>query len=646
MKKIIVILFSLFSLGTYAQDLGILHCTENPEINRFFSEELEGRYRQTQQYIQAQENQKAYSNALNLIELAQIANLPAYLAEANNLTGIASFYLGKYTDAFTYFLKTSIIYEESGNEYGVVRSYNNVATLLEIMGDQEQALVYFQRIWELIQDDQTNSLHATVLFNMSNTYVDLGEYRNALVYGYRALDIARAERDTSTQMGVLYNMADAEQRFGGLHTALSYLDSAQVLLNAYYNHREYVRIHRMYGTVYNKLGRTALAWYHLEKSLLAIQGRPNDDDMRRLSPELSVYYESVGNFKQALHYDSLYLELQKSEVYDNLDELAESIYTEFEIRRARRESMELEKEKAQQQQIIEVRRRVNVAMSLLILVFSLSLIFGIYEIRKRKKEAGILKEQNDLLQEANENLQETEDRLQKENEILNTYLSVIAHDLINPFQSLLGFTRMLKEEMNELKPEEISSFTHTIHASAINLNNLLINLMEWSQLHSGDFTPKPETVRIPDLVAEITGLYQLSLLQKELELKQNLNPNITVYCDPKAIHTILRNLVSNAIKFSYPGSVIQVKAETSDEVTVLCVSDQGKGISEEVRDKLFTGDAFQSDPGTKNETGTGLGLLICKDLAEVNQGKLWFENQKEGGTAFFIALPSGRRKDA
>lgn len=594
-------------------------------------------------WLQANKKYEASLIEINpLIHFLESLHADTKLADVYILEGINHFYLGNYVKAIESILQAANYYETMDDDYGLMLSYNNIAGVLEILGDQEKSLEYFQKIWPLLENSNYEHFKATVLFNFSNTYVDLNRYEDALRYGYKALEKARELGLTELEIGCFYNMADAHYRNNRLELALASLDSAHLLLQNNDHHERFIQVHRMYGAVYNKMNRHALAFFHLDKALQKIANKPSRDNMRRLAPHLTEYFEATGNYKKAYYYDRLQLTIEKMKVWDKTDELASGIYAEFDLKRKEQENQALKVKRIRQEQLLKLNRKKNlffIASGTLLLLFLTAIILG---TRRRRKQLSIVKEQNLLLKQANARLEENMKKLRKENEVLNTYLSVVAHDLINPFQSLLGFTHMLASDVENLQWKEVQDYTQTIHNSAVNLNNLLENLLEWSQLQSGSIRSAPEKVPVYNQLKDVISLYQIVVQRKNIQVNIRMDKDTTVYCDPRALHTILRNIFGNALKYSFNDSPITIAAKEKNGTIIISVMDSGKGMSDERKKHLLTGEQFLPESGTSNEPGTGLGLLICKELTEVNGGELWFESGKGKGTVFYFSLPKDK----
>ncbi len=240
----------------------------------------------------------------------------------------------------------------------------------------------------------------------------------------------------------------------------------------------------------------------------------------------------------------------------------------------------------------------------------------------------------------NMKLFESEEELQELNNNKDKFFSIIAHDLKGPFQGLLGYSKLLSEQLEGLSKEEIKEFSCELHESASQLFKLLQNLLEWSRIQRGVMEFNPQLLTLSELVESTIEILKPSANQKNIKIDSEVAKDIFVYADFNMVNTVLRNLVSNAIKFTNKKGKILISACKSDEHYVsIAVDDNGVGMSLDEMAKVFRIDVHHSKTGTDSETGTGLGLVLCKDLVEKNNGTLTLESEENIGSTFTFTLP-------
>lgn len=238
-------------------------------------------------------------------------------------------------------------------------------------------------------------------------------------------------------------------------------------------------------------------------------------------------------------------------------------------------------------------------------------------------------------------LKKSEEELRQLNVTKDKFFSIIAHDLKSPFHSIMGFSELLVEQVRKQDYDGMIKFAEIILNSSHRAVDLLMNLMEWSRSQTGRMEFNPENIEMVEFINEMIPMFDDIARQKSIVITQELPLNAAVFADQAMINTVLRNLISNAIKFTMPGGEIVISvAKKPNEITV-SVKDSGIGISADRIDKLFHFDESYSTPGTNNEKGTGLGLILCKEFVEKHGGRLWVESEQGKGSTFSFEIPAG-----
>lgn len=254
-----------------------------------------------------------------------------------------------------------------------------------------------------------------------------------------------------------------------------------------------------------------------------------------------------------------------------------------------------------------------------------SVILNVRDITERKNAEQIIKENEIRLRELNA----TKDR----------FFSIIGHDLKSPFNSVVGLSNLIAEQIQKQDYEGIEEYATIIQDSAQRAMNLLANLLEWSRAQTGKIEFNPEYIELVSVINEVLELSNDSAQQKSITIYKKLPHNILVFADKAMISTILRNLISNSIKFTKTGGEIIINVEQKEKQLIVSVTDNGIGIKKEDVDKLFRIDCSYSTIGTNRETGTGLGLLLCKDFIEMHGGKICIESEIGKGSIFNFSIP-------
>jgi PAS domain S-box-containing protein len=239
--------------------------------------------------------------------------------------------------------------------------------------------------------------------------------------------------------------------------------------------------------------------------------------------------------------------------------------------------------------------------------------------------------------------------LQKNEELIKVnaekdkFFSIIAHDLRSPFNAFLGFTQMMADELNNMSLTEVQKISNSLRNSATNLFQLLENLLEWSRFQRGVTMFNPETIFLKNITTEkIQTVLELAN-KKDIEIELNIPENLTAYADINMFGSIIRNLIYNAIKFSFRNGKIKLSAKQNEEGFIeFSVIDYGIGMTDEIINNLFCLNEKSKRSGTEGETSTGLGLIICKEFIEKHDGIILVNSSLDTGTSFMFTLHSGK----
>jgi len=253
------------------------------------------------------------------------------------------------------------------------------------------------------------------------------------------------------------------------------------------------------------------------------------------------------------------------------------------------------------------------------------------DITKRKEVEQILEE--------NKRLRENELHLKELIATKDTFLSIIAHDLRSPFNSIIGFLELLQTKYDEFSDSERKEHINLISENAIITLNLLENLLVWAKSQTGRIAFQPVKQKLIPILNSVKETFNSAINQKGLTLKIFISDDIEIFTDTNMLNSIFQNLISNAIKYSREAGTILINVQKIQNQIEIIVSDNGIGMSKKTIDKLFKIGEGVSIPGTCNEKGSGLGLILCKDFVERHDGTIWVESELGKGSKFIIRIP-------
>ncbi len=500
----------------------------------------------------------------------------------------------QFEKAKSYYNQAKEIAEQLKDENTLSVVYNNLATIYQDEHDYFKAQTYFQKSLENEQKKGNKKGVALALNNIGDNYYKIGNYEKAIVCLRESLS---THRKLNSKLEIIYNLESLSQVYlstGNYIQAIKYLNEGIIL-----------------------------------SKKLKTKGKRSD-----LLKLLAEYYHKVGNNKKA--YSSM---LDYNALKDSVQN--ESRSTKIAQLQATFESVKKEKENEilrVKNQFTQEKLEQEKTKSYFLYVFSflaLSVIILIIVLfRSKVKVHNKMKRIYGLLEESNS-------KLKIMNATKDKFFSIIAHDLRSPFNAILGFSELIKGELKTKQNISVlKEYNEGVNEAANGLYNLLENLLQWANSQRGQLEFSPIQFDLYELVQNNLSIFKLKTADKSIKLSSNIKPGTLAYGDIHMVDTIVRNLISNALKFTEANGEVFLSAKLDNEFILLSVKDTGIGISKENQDKLFRIDSNFTTYGTNDEAGSGLGLILCKEFVNKNGGEIWVESEPNKGSRFTFSLKS------
>ncbi len=565
-------------------------------------------------------------------------------AEAINRIGTVHYLFNNYEKATAYILQAFRMRERIHDSIGVAYSYTNLALVYAANNDFKKAIEYNKKSIELKKKLGMGKKLGANYNNMINYYSYEGNLEEALVWGYKTLEVAKSDNNAKNvgdgylNIGSVYHwMKNYEKARDYYLKSLHIADSLHVLSATL---QALVNLSAVYLDM-NEIENAGEVLRRAEPLISQYHGPQMQEDFYA---NYSKYFQKIGNMKKAWENRKKYIQFHDSiSVY-----LSGENISNMQIEQ-KAQDLEYQIEALRKDRIIkEMTMKKEKRMILSFLVFSLLVVllilYIIYALRKMDRIKKQLNDKNRYLEEANKELIESEKKLDTMIRTKDKFFSIIAHDLINPFQPLLGLSELLVTDIEKLSDDEIKKYAGLIKESAIRSYNLLSNLLKWTQSQTGRLSFNPEEIYLATYIDEILSFYKENARIKNIHLLNHVDKDIIVYADRELLGSIIRNLVSNAIKFTKRNGYVKIGALRKDQFIEISVEDNGIGIGEEKLDQIFNLESATSTKGTENEEGSGLGLILCKEFVEKNGGKIWVKSKQGKGTTFFFTIPVAGEK--
>lgn len=583
-----------------------------------------------------------YEDALSNFKLAQInfekANKQKESGRA--LMNIGNVYLSQSIDvkAYEYFLKALRIAEKANHLKGISAAYNNIGLIYKERHDAVRAIDYYNKSLKIANQINDKVGISSTLTNIGNVYADEKKYNLAIEYYNKSLKI-------DTELQDKYGMVICYNNIGEVYVDQKLYANAKPYYNYGIELAQEIGNKSMLAMLYLNLSNLNLkelqldeAHDHAELSLKYAKltnGIKAQAQVYELFSEIAV---AQRNYIKALEFQKLFKKFNDSITSSDRLMKIKELDIIFDAENKNTELQHLtDSNKQNEIQITNQRILIYGFMILIFIVFLFTAI--LFKQNKDKVKMNSLLTLKGLqIEEKNKEILDQHKNLEELNNTKDKFFSIIGHDLKNPMNSIIGFSDLLSENYNKYDDEKRSKFINIIRNSAHRSNELLENLLTWAQSQSNTIEFNPTKVSLKKSIEEVFGLLQIQASKNGISLQSNFAVNCDVIADKNMLLTILRNLVSNAIKFSNHNSVVSIIVTPHDKFCEITVKDTGEGIPENEIEFLF--DMHNKNKITKNsKSGSGIGLVLCKDFVEKNGGKIWVNSKINEGSEFTFTLP-------
>lgn len=560
------------------------------------------------------------------------------ITDAYKNIGIVYYSEGQLSNALDYYYKA--LYLAVKNNYKVLSGeiYNDIGVTLQAMEVYPNALNYFNKALNIVQGANDIQGVGTMHENIGEVLLAQNKYDQALVHLFKALGIAKKQNDIDGLTSLYTDVGLCYAHTNQLSKAIKYLDTS-------------VRIASNYKVVYNQayalIGLSTA--YNMQKNYanaykLALQGQLLANKLGNISVradaalQLSKTLAGLGKYQEANEQLNQYLQL-KNEVKDNesIQKLTSYNYDlNFTEKERQLEQQQHERDLLFQQKI-QSQRLMN---AIFMVAFGAMIVIASVYYRQKRKQQKInsqLEEKNHEVSLQKANIDEQAHKLNDLNTLKDRLISILAHDLRAPLSTLRGLFSLLQDA--SISHEELVEMIPTVLKKLEYTSDFLDTLLFWINSQMENFENSVKTFSIKEIVVhEIESHHEQAAL-KGINLIDNVPDDTMASADPNSIRIVIRNLITNAIKFSKEGDIIGVTAVIENDDVVISVKDTGQGIPESQLKKLFR-NKVDSKTGTGNESGTGMGLLFCKDLIEKCNGRIWVTSQLGEGSEFTFTVPA------
>ena len=564
------------------------------------------------------------------LDSAITQNNDSLQVEVYNYLGLAYYNVGNYERATNNFYMGLNILDESPNTRQSSKIYNNMGMIFDELGDYTQALAYYRKSFYLDSLSHNEKGYILSFINFGISYQNLEQYDSSRYYNEKAYQLAQKYGDSLSMVNIVNNLGTLEYDLKNYGKSLDYYEQSLKLYKATNDWSGIATAMNNIGLVHLDKKEYPEALKNFKEALRIATDLDLYDFSGDIFSNLTIYYEELGDFKNAFQYYDKYNEVYDSLVGEKQNKMIRKLEAQYQFEKKQREILELKQENKEQKEIIDSTENMQGYLYFIIFLVGVFLIILFFMLRKEKMLA--------------KELQEKTVELKKSNVAKDRFFSIIAHDLKNPFNALVSYTSLLRTDFDSFTREELNHIIADLNKATEQGFALLENLLFWTRSQTNMIKVYKTFFNLKGIVDNVTSLATPNLVEKSQTIEVDIEEDLEVFADKDMIATVLRNLIFNSIKFSFPNTVIRVEAKRINKNFQISVIDQGVGIDAEKQHQFFDYEENTSTSGTSGEKGSGLGLVICREFVEKNNGIIWVESEPGKGATFRFTIPYVERE--
>ena len=542
-------------------------------------------------------------------------------ASTYNNVGITYYKQARYEKSLHYFIKSLKIKERVlpngktvANSTALAASMVNVGLFYYKLEKNNEALKYLRKADLKAQEAQNTNISCIAKTNIGIILNTQQKYDSALFYLNKALVLAKKMNNIQRESTALSALSNVYNNLNKIDLSIDYALKSLTLHKQTHNIRGISIIENSLADLYLKQKNYTLAKTYGLKALTTAKNSKNIESQIKISNKLSEIFEELKEYQQALFYKKYYNTLKDSINNINNKEIITEIETKYETEKKNVEIKELKIKDIKN----ENTKRLYLIMAAFLLAALVSFLF--FFIQKHRI--------NKILNNKNQ-------ELKKLNTTQNRLMSIISHDFKAPMSAFYSITSSLKNKIEKIEKSDIKEYLSRMQNSALGLKLQLENMLNWSISQSTQINVSKSELNLSVLVYKTTVVLEEFAKEKNISFNINIDENINIYTDGQLLNIVLNNLITNTIKFSKQDSSIELSAKRENKKISITIKDFGIGISKDHLKTLFLG---QENNSKTENTGTGLGLIVSKDIIEKLDGEIWAESEINKETTFYILL--------
>ncbi len=533
---------------------------------------------------------------------------------------------GDYVKGIKAYKDALVFYKEENDKHVMAVLYGNIGTNYSLWLPPARAREYYSEAVRLYEEANEPIAKAITINNIGDTYSEEENFIKAIEYYQSSLEVLGNSTNSVVAAVPQIGLGEAYLKLNDIEKAKQYANQALISFTSNSHTEGIARSKTVLGGIKLKEGD-----YSGANSLLNEAFKIADTyDIKDLQVELYAEFADIKlhekNYKAALEYTKAQYAIKDSLLNKYKGHQLNELLAEMEVIQKESEINILQKDSAIKS--LELKRKSSQLLALIFVATALLIlsIVILYFQRQRKRTLKLVKTQNQQISQQN-------DKLIVAGEMQNKILSIIGHDLVTPVGGLKELLNLVDDNPESFTAEDLLAIIPSMKSSVDDTHFLLTNLLSWAKSQGGNYNVEIESCNVLDVVYQNISILKNSIAQKSIRVELQIDENLMIQFDKNMFGMVIRNLISNAVKFTPRKGEIRIYTEEQNGKLIFCIKDTGIGISEENQKKLF-GKEPVSTFGTDNEKGTGLGLSLCKEFVEKNNSELMLQSNENEGSLF------------
>jgi len=571
------------------------------------------------------EPEKSIDYGLEAIKFAEKHNDYEELVKSHSFIGVSYRILGNYSESTDYYYKGLELAKKHGQTEQEGYAYINIGNLHIYQGYYYNAIDNLNKAREIAEKLDHKRMLGYIHLNIGRAQMLRDENMDALENFKKALEF-RTEIDQISGQAVCYKyIGDIHFELGDNKTALKNYTKSLEVVDKNLDMDLYANIHTMIAKVYLNTGNFKSSKENAEKSMNIASDIGAKLIIRDNFKVLSDIELETNDYKKASQYLSCLINYNDTLFSQQLSEKIFNLEYQIEKQKKQTEIDILNKDKRIQELELKRARTYNTGLLVILSLVTILFVYVLFSLKHRRAQTELLKKQKEEL----DNINKTKDKM----------FLIVGHDLRGPIGNLKSLIEMLLEDEEIIENKSLLETFNIFMKSVQSVSDLLENLLLWAKSQRGEMVFAPENISINTILNRNLQLFRTIADHKGIKLSVKIDDNYDVFGDKNMLMTVVRNIISNAIKYTPRSGSIDIEVQKDSQFYKVIIKDSGVGFDKNTAAKIFDTASFYTTNGTNNESGSGLGLLLSKEFVERNGGKIWAESELEKGASFYFTIP-------